>query len=119
MLHALQRASIGWHFVVIVFAGYSVVRSRVLWLSVPALSPQHEHCSLLVGLILLSCPSTSPRCRQDYTERTCCGSNYTNSNPEPTCSIESDDGGDDTRGVVRLCGDATSKRRQYRMGFER
>jgi len=36
-----------------------------------------------------------------YTERTCCGSNYTNSYTEPSCSIEVETGGDDSRQAVR------------------
>lgn len=38
--------------------------------------------------------------RLTYTERTCCGSNYTNAYTEPTCSIAADNDGDNDDGDV-------------------
>ena len=75
-------------------------------------SPRFAAVAASSAAVAIASTRVSLISRLEYTERTCCGSNYTNTSPEPSCLL---DGGDndglnedssDSRGeVVRKRGD--------------
>ena len=79
----------------VIFLFFFVFCSRMflcllLWLLIPLIVVA-AYLLLRLASVIIS--------RLDYTERTCCGSNYTNTNPEPSCSLDGNDAdnmGDDS-----------------------